>query len=318
MPRGRRLSPETWTFKELRRHLMTIEGQAPKYVYTQLNCLRYMEREWNVRLHGDPDDIHGDFLDYVMVRREQEEDPEDALNNCQKAMKNLFKAFGIKHKYPWVKIRRKKRHVKVYDDETAYRLINHTYSDDPAVNATFQHLAHAGHYMGPRVPSELFTLRVSDVTFKERKVTFRQWKTKSMRTIIVEPFVITSPVDKSLWNYYKNWRPKLLERGSYEGDAFWLNGDGEPLSMDHYRQELSAKGKEICPYFHPYLMRHWCATYRLIQSYLKTGVFDIVGINMFMDHASLDQTYQYVHIAERFLRQHQEKSQVGRLTGGST
>jgi len=306
------LDYKTWTFADLKRYLQAIKGHSKKYVYVQINALKYMAREYGLDLRAHPDVIHEQFLDYVWYRREHE-DAEDALNNCQKAMKNLFDAFGVKENYPWVKIRRKKPVIEVYENDIAYKLINHTYSKDPAVNATYQHLLHYGHYAGVRPPSELFSLRVRDINWEERKVTVWQPKVRKKRYIILEPFIITSPVDKSLWNYYKNWRPKLLKRGNYKGDAFWLNANGEPLSFDYMRQQMSEKGKEVCPYFHPYLMRHWCATYRLIQSYLRTGVFDILGVNLFMDHSSLDVTYGYVHIAKKILREYENGSKVGRI-----
>jgi len=322
MVRRRRpwLDPQEWTYEQLYRYLRVTKGMARSTAECRIRYLRFLERPrskggWGLNLHQDPDDAYMEFFDYVLERRDTEDDPEDALNNSQKAVKSLFEALGVKGGYEWVRIRRKKREKQVYDDQTAYEIINGEYRDDPAANATLQHLFHYGHYVGPR-PSELLTLKVSDINWKERKVTIRERKTRKVRAVIVEDFVINSPVDKSLWNYFVNWRPKLQKRSGYDGDVFWLNGKGHPVSYNMGRQQLSKAGKQVCSYFHPHLMRSFCITWRLIWSYWQTGVFDIIGVNMFIDHGSLDQTAEYTRIAEKYIREWQQKPKMGRIRAG--
>lgn len=95
--------------------------------------------------------------------------------------------------------------------------------------------------------------------------------------------------------------------------------DGEPWSYDYVRQLISDEGKKYYPGYHPYLARHFCATYRLMESYRRTGVWDIVGVSRFMDHRGkrgrgIEVTMGYVHIAQRMMDEHMKKRRVSRVS----
>ncbi len=327
--RRRRPDPESWTYKDLYRYLRGQLGLSQGYAEKRIKYLKMLERPpgeaqgkqkgFGLELHHpDPDEIYYQFMDYVVDRRDREEDPEHALKHSQKSMKLLFGYLGLKNEYEWVRIREQRREIDVYPEHVAYRIIHGQYHDDEVVNRELQHLQHFWHYAGPR-NQEIFNLRWSDINFEERKVTLRQQKVRRKRIIYLEPFVMTSLVDPSLLNYRKHWWPKLAARSGYNGDRVWLNPDGEPWSYDYIRQLISEKGKQYYQGYHPYLARHFCATYRLMESYRRTGVWDIVGVSRFMDHRGkrgrgIEVTMGYVHIAQRMMDQHMKKRRVSRVS----
>lgn len=304
-------NPHTWTWKEFRRYARVVLGLAQLTVNKRITYLRFMEREWGINFHHDPDDIYDDFLNYVEERRDSEGDKvENAIAHSKNAVQTLFEFFGVKEQYQWIKTRKVSSEIVIYPDDVAYSIIYGDYSKDSAVNATYQHMFHFMHYVGPRPPLELVLMQSDDVDYKERKIGIWQPKVRKVRVNVLEPFIITSKVDKSLWNYFYNWRSRLEDKPRKE---FWLNRYGEPFSPDALRQRLSEYGKKYCPNFYPYLTRHFCTTYRLIQSYRRTGIFDILGVNMFMGHGKLETTMNYVHIAKKILREYEGKSKIGRI-----
>jgi len=308
--------PETWTYQQLYRYGRVVLGQAKSTIEGKINYLKFMEREYGLNFHQNPDNIYNDFLEYVEKRRDTEGDnAENSIDNSKHALQFLFDFFGVKHKYQWIKTHKIIKEIVVYPESVAYELHNGEYAKDPAVNATYQYIFTFGDYVGPRGATEIALLKIGNINFKERRIRFWQPKVKKWRDICLEPFIITSKVDKSLWNYLYKWRPKLEDAKSK--DYFFLNQYGEPFSPDKLRQRLSKYGKKYCPYFHPYLMRHFCATYRLVQSYLRTGIFDILGVNMFMQHKKLETTMNYLHIAKKIIREYEGKQKIGRIRHAS-
>lgn len=301
-----------WTWQELRRYLRVIKGYSKETVRKRICYLKFLERDFNFNLHAHPDVIYEQFLDFVEWKRDAEGDSaENSIRLAKNAIQALFDFFGVRHQYNFPKTRTIEPDIPIYSDEVAYKIIHGEYSKDPAVNATYQHIFHYCHFVGVRVPSELWAMKVDDIDFEQRKIRIYQQKVRKYRVVYVEPFIITSRVDKSLLNYYLHWRPKLEDAKSK--DYFWLNQHGEPFTPDGLRQRLGRYGKKYYSRFYPYLMRHWCATYRLIQSYKRTGIFDIMGVNLFMGHKKIEQTMKYVHIAEKILQEYHKEPKIGRL-----
>ena len=87
---------------------------------------------------------------------------------------------------------------------------------------------------------------------------------------------------------------------SSSGNAVFLTPQGKRFSVRYLGKKLRQNGQKVWPEFHPYIMRHWCATARLIE-----WNFNINRVKYWMGHAKIDTTLNYLHIAQEYYEQDQ-------------
>ena len=116
------------------------------------------------------------------------------------------------------------------------------------------------------------------------------------RTIIPEKYILSSPTRKSLFNWINKWRP-VCEPCTSE-NALFLTPQGKRFSVRYLGKKLRQHGQKVWPEFHPYIMRHWCATARLVE-----WNFDYYKVKNWMGHAKIQTTMNYLHIAREYYAQ---------------
>jgi len=60
--------------------------------------------------------------------------------------------------------------------------------------------------------------------------------------------------------------------------------------------------KPVWKYYHPYVMRHWCAIARLIKSKVDTKKWDIWDVKEWLGHDKVATTEDYVRYAKQYYR----------------
>jgi integrase len=180
--------------------------------------------------------------------------------------------------------------------ETANKFFHHIYSEDPYENALYQYLFYHSFMIGWRVPSEIITMKVSDIHLDSPipHIVITEPKKHNRTRLLynIEPAILTSPIHKSFKNWIEHWRPKVANQ--YSGDALYLQPNGKPFTIRHLGHILSKHGKQIWEEFRPYDMRHWCAVARLIKTKVETKNFDIFEVQKWLGHEESSTTHIYV------------------------
>jgi site-specific recombinase XerD len=111
--------------------------------------------------------------------------------------------------------------------------------------------------------------------------------------------MMTNPRRKSMKNWIEHWRPKV--ENQYSKDYLYLQPNGKPFTRAYLRKFLCQHVKQVWNYYHPYVMRHWCAVARLIKSKIETKKWDIWDVKEWLGHDKVT-TEGYVMYAKRYYR----------------
>ena len=304
---------KTWTWAELRRYAVVMKGLSKETWEKRQRYLKHLEEKYGFDLHSHPDEIYMRFQNYVEKKRmELGGQAENAIRFAKNAIQLLFEYLGVKHQYPWPKSKRQEPEIVIPPDDVIYNLIHGHHVKDPLLNKEFQYMFHMASIIGPRVPAEIALMKTDGVDFESCTLRFWQPKVRRWRTVFAPRFLMLSPVDKSLKNWIEIWRPRLEDARS--GNFLWLNAYGEPFDIRYLGRKITQIGKKYWLPFHGYLLRHYAATRYLIESYRRTGVFDVMGLKIYMDHDKIENTLRYVHLAKKIVAHQQKEMQVGRIT----
>ena len=174
------------------------------------------------------------------------------------------------------------------------------------------YILHLAYVEGPR-PAEIIEMKVDGVDFESSTHTFYEVKENRWRTVHLPDFAITSPVDKSLYNWIEHQRPKIITKKST--DHLWLNPDtGEPLNKINFLARLRRDGKKLWDSWHPYLCRHYAFTRFLAEGYRKYGVFPIYELQQFSNHDELQTLIKYyIHLAKDMVAESQKRIEISRI-----
>ena len=157
-----------------------------------------------------------------------------------------------------------------------------------------------GFTIGMRPPSEKCNLQLSDIKIDGKRGSITITETKKhghRRTVIPERFIMVAHNRKSLKNYITKWRPMVADGTE---TALFLTPEGKQFTPDYLRKTLSEYGKMVWKSFHPYTMRHCCATARIIEWNCNLN-----RVSSWLGHSHLDMTKRYVHMAEEYYKQDQ-------------
>ena len=148
---------------------------------------------------------------------------------------------------------------------TTYQLIQHKYSKNLYKNALIQYILVHGFTIGWR-PSEIIIQKVSDVFLDDGYIIITETKKNGQpRQIFPEKDLMTNLRRKSMKNWIEHWRPKVANQ--YSKDYLYIQPNGRPFTRAYLRKYLSQNVKPVWNYYHPYIMRHWCAIARLTFSH---------------------------------------------------
>lgn len=147
------------------------------------------------------------------------------------------------------------------------------------------------YFTGVRV-SELVGLNVQDID-ANRRVARVIGKGDKERYV---PF--TKECYKTLEEYIKKLRPKLLKKSKEPSAALFLNKNGERITVRGIEFLLDKIEEETGLFvgLHPHLLRHSFATHLL-----ENGL-DISFIQELLGHASINATQVYAHVTEEAMK----------------
>ena len=293
------VNPQTATFNDIAIHALLRQRLKPSTIEKHLRYARFMETHTiSVNFYNPSFD---NFLRHMDYREQIEHATSNALIHQWKAMQTFLRAYGIPfgegitwdYKPPSAQQPRK-RMLPLPD--TVNQFFHYTYSEDSYENALYQYLFYHSFLIGWRVPSEIITMKVSDVHLDSPIpyiiITEPKKHNKTRMLYNIEPAILSSPIHKSFKNWIDHWRPRVANQHS--GDALYLQLDGKPFTIRHLGHRLSNHGKKVWKEFRPYDMRHWCAVARLIKTKVETKNFDIFQVQKWLGHEQNATTHIYV------------------------
>ena len=302
---------KTWTWADLRKHAI-FKGLTKTTWEHRQRYLRMLEREYDVNLHSSPDEIYEKFKEYVEgTRLKYGKKAENRIKHAKNAVQLLFSYFGVVDKYSWPKTKEEKPIILIPSDNIVYTLIHSKgLHRDPLISLEINYIYSQASVLGPR-PGAIPLMKTKGYDPETMTYTYYEPKVGQYRKAHLPAWIMTSRSDKSLYNWIYIHRPKLVDARS--GDYLWLNQWGEPWNPDYLLRLLTKIGKNFWKPFTMYSLRHYAFTRYLVESYKKTGIFDIMGLKHFSGHEKMENVLRYVHLAEELVERQQREMQVGRI-----
>jgi len=296
-----KLDPATSTFLDVAVVAFFDQRLSYSTISKHLRYARFMQN------HIVPVDFknlnYENFKRHMLHREIIENASPHALTHEWRSIKMFLDAYGISlwpYKPP-SKPKHKKRNLPM--PNTVRDFFYYKYSKNPFENALYQYIYQLGFLVGWRAPSEICEMKTTDIDLDSGTVIITETKKhKSERTIIPEPFILTSKSHKSFYNWLNVWRPKAANELS--GNALFIQPNGRPFTPNFLRMKLSRYGKQIWPSFSPYDMRHWCAIARLIETKIDTGNYDKFFVQSWLGHENEKTTKTYLGHAVQYYKRH--------------
>jgi len=242
------------------------------------------------------------YLEYKEYEEYKNERGKHQILNEWKTIKTFAKAYGIDASlWGYIPPSPPKPKVKIIPlPNTTYQMIQHKYSKNLYKNALVQYILAHGFLIGWR-PSELVIQKVSDVFLEDGYVIITESKKNQQpRQVFPETDMMTNLRRKSMKNWIDHWRLKV--ENQYSGDYLYLQANGKPFTKNYLRKFLCKQVKPVWKYYHPYIMRHWCAIARLIKSKVDTKKWDIWDVKEWLGHDKVATTEDYVRYAKQYYR----------------
>ena len=231
-----------------------------------------------------------------------------AIRHEWQAMRMVLNAYGIKvwnYKPP--------QPADTFNEfpmpNQVHDIVNHKWSKDPYINALTQYYLCFNFVIGWRPPSEPAYMKKSFVDFDKGLIKIVEPKKRLRERKLRIPEIMQGSNVKSLQNWIDKWRSKI--ENQYSQDYLFLYPDGRPFwneekfNGDNLRMFINRiiypDIKNIYPQYYNYCARHYCGVSRLLNSYHKTGNFDIYAVSSFLGHQKLNTTIGYVKDAELYI-----------------
>jgi integrase len=299
------LNPLTATFDDVYIHAILRQRLQSSTIEKHLRYARFMET------HSIPVDFsnpsYENFIQHMDYREQIEQATPNALAHEWKAMQSFLKAYGItfgegtEWDYKPPSAQRPRRRILPLPD-VINQFFTHKYTRNPYECALYQYLFFHSFLIGWRIPSEIITMKITDVQLDvsiPHIIITEPKKRFNTRTLFnIEPALLRSRVHKSFKNWIDHWRPKV--ENQYSKDSLYLWPSGKPLTVRTLGHALSSQGKKIWPEFRPYDMRHWCAVARLIKSKVETKNFDVFYVQKWLGHEQITTTNTYISHAANY------------------
>lgn len=237
------------------------------------------------------------IISYLEYREHVEKIGPHGIRNDWKAIKSLANSYGknlddlgyMPPSPPPAKIR------IIPLPEQVKRQINYKYTRNKVVNKTIQYILTHGYLFGYR-PEEFPIQRIDNIRLHEGfMIIIEAKKHYQLRQLFPESELLNSDRRKSVKNLLK-----LHDKINPESPYIYIQPNGNPWTVDWLRKWLCSYVKPVFPDFSMYIMRHWCATARLIKSYTETGVWDKEDVKDWLGHDDLRTTDDYTKYAKKY------------------
>ncbi len=240
-------------------------------------------------------------IGYLEYREYEENATPWSVINDWKVISMIAKAFGVDAKaWGYVPPKPPKRKLLIIPEPVeVYKMIHQKYSKDKYTNALIQYILMHGFLIGWR-PSEIAIQKISDVHPDRGYLIIEEPKKDGQkRQVFLDENAMLSSRRKSMKNWIKQWRPKVAN--GLSGDFLYIQPNGKPFTVPYLRKFIARYVKPLCPDFHLYKMRHWCATAYLIKSKIETKRWDIWDVQKRLGHDKLATTQGYVDHAINYM-----------------
>lgn len=237
-------------------------------------------------------------ITYLEYREYEENAGKHAIINEWKTVNMFAKAFFIDTKlWGYVPPRPPKPKVKIVPmPETTYKLMHAQYSKNRYENALIGHILAHGFIIGWR-PSELVVQKIDDLYLDDGYIIITESKKYDQpRQVFLEKDILINPRRKSLKNWIEHWRPKVANKHS--GSYLYLEKNGRPFTQGCLRKYMADFVKPHWEHYHMYIMRHWSAIARLIQTKVENDTFDIWDVKDRLGHEKVTTTEGYERFAK--------------------
>ncbi len=295
------LDPENTTFDDIRLHAHLRQRLADSTIEKNLRYARFMENHPMSVNFRDPS--YENFMQHMDYREEIENATPSALKNEWKAMLMFLRAWGKErqwngYKSPYYAVNQE---IILPYPETVHNFFHYKYSNETYETKLYQYIFFIGFFFGVRPPSELCNMTIDNIKINSRgkgMITVIEAKKHGRkRTLVPEKYLLSSKVHKSLKNWIDHWRPKVADENER---ALFLTTEGNSFTPRYMGKKLREHGKKVWKDFHPYVMRHWCATARMIE-----WKYNINRVSDWLGHSNINTTRKYVHIAQEYYEQDQ-------------
>lgn len=193
--------------------------------------------------------------------------------------------------------RPKRKDRRIPSPNIVHKIINYDFfPDKPDITKNLQYIHAHNFWLGPRPPSELCLLTLDNINWDEEFIDIIEKKIHySVRTVYPEIAILKGRTRKSIKNYVDYIRPKFISQ--YSGNALYITETGRPFTTHYLGNLLGQTGRMVFPDFETYVARHWCATARLISSWINKDPDPIDAVMHFMGHDERSTTEGYVNQA---------------------
>jgi len=236
------------------------------------------------------------FLRHLDFREVYQHATRDALRHERDAVNMLNRAFGLPEFVFRLPPQKQNKKVILPLPEVVREFWRYDYPiGNEYKKRLYKYMFFFGFFVGVRAPSELVLLKTSNIIFNANGtatiIIIEQKKNYSERVLVLPREIATDPLHKSLKNWIDKWRPET------DNDSLFVTEDGRPWNVRYLGHELSQYGKLVWPQYHPYVMRHWSATARLIEQKIKTNTFDLRPVTEWLGHEKQSVTEGYIRSA---------------------
>ena len=295
--------PETITQADLATHMRTEQYLSKTTIQKTQRYLHYMETHT-----GYPIDLRNptetEIIRHIRYRLYYEDPPAtiDACRHELLAINRYLRATGrpiVHYKLP---PKPRHQHTLIPLPDTIKNFWHHPYDKRRHIRKLYQYMFFDGFYIGMRAPSEIANLRDYDIHFNhDGTATITITETKkhgSKRTLLLPKEIATDPRYKCFKNWFESWRPRIANENC---DALFPTIKGNDWNTKYLGNRLSYMGKQVWPYYHPYTMRHWSCTARMIQTKILTGAWDTYSVQCWHGHETIGSTEKYIRTAQQYI-----------------
>ena len=221
------------------------------------------------------------------------------IKNEWKTVNTFAKAYGLNiENWGYYPPEVPKAKVKIIPLPNQVHTLMHTkYSKNLYENALVQYTLTHGFIIGWR-PSTIVIQKMSNVYIDDGYLIVNETKKNRERQIFPEKDILINKRRKSFNNWIECWRP--IVANEYSGDYLYLQPNGRPFTVAYLRKYLAERVKPVWQYFHPYIMRHWCAIARLIKCKIESNVWDKAEVQDWLGHDKVSTTEEYIGFAKKY------------------
>jgi len=296
------LDPAASTFEDIKRFALTKIPRLNSVttINKYLNIARLMETHPVFPVNFKIPSWQNFFqhMEYIQIEEQQ---TANVLHSRRKTWHMFTKAWGKFQEWPIYKlppVPNRSKDIIIPTPETVHSILTHKYTADKYLNRFIQYGYFIGFMIGMRAPSEMRNLNVNDVYLDETDnylITITEPKKHgNRRKLKLENKIAVSKTRKSFKNYIDTIRPHFAKKR--ESALLVDPQTGKRWKTeDQLRYHLNYYATQVWKNYHPYTMRHWCATARCVE--WKNDYRVLLRVKDWLGHTSIGTTEKYIDLA---------------------